>query len=308
MQDPKSLTIDIISYDCGWGCRDYGCQDGPAAANLDHAVAPLRDNNISTILSDLKLRALDDRASYTTKQETYPMTTTSVQKLATRCYSDTKNNVMPVVIGGDHSSAIGTWAGITGALGAEGNLGLIWIDAHMDAHTPETADEGKWGGWWHGMPLACITGQGMPEFTNLINSTPKVKPEHIVLIGIRSFEPGEEAYIKDNNIKCYMADEVAEHGFQAIYEDAMKYILSHCDYFGVSIDLDGFDPDDAPGVGTPEKNGVGADQAVQTFKGLFRHPQLKGLEIVEYNPHNDKDKKTAKLIHKLLLSFSAIDD
>lgn len=302
MQDAaKSKTLDFILYDCGWGCRDYGCQDGPHDAKLDGLINTI--NGYSTIVTDLQLRQLDDRSTYKTKQETFAHTVTSVQKLAHRTFIDTKNNVMPVIIGGDHSSAIGTWSGVVSALGMEQDFGLIWIDAHMDAHTPETSNQGKWGGWWHGMPVAAITGQGADEFTNLISPKQKIKPEHIVLIGIRSFEPGEEEYVRKNGIKCFMAEDIEQRGFQAIYDEAIEYIQNNCSGFGVSIDLDGFDPEDAPGVGTPEKNGVRAHDALAKFKGLGKYPDFHGLEIVEYNPHNASDGRTRVLIHDLIKSF-----
>lgn len=302
MQDITSRILDIILYDCGWGCRDYGCQDGPHAAQLDQAMEKL-PRDFSVIYTDLHLRDLDDRSRFKNKHETFDHTVTSVTRLAERCYTDTKNNVLPIVVGGDHSSAIGTWSGVVSALEMEDNFGLIWIDAHMDAHTPETSEQGKWGGWWHGMPVAAITGEGAPEFTDLVTKKRKLKAEHIVLIGIRSFEPGEEDYIKAHGIKCYMAEEVKARGFQTIYDEAIAYIQQNCRGFGVSIDLDGFDPEDAPGVGTPEKNGVRAEKALNAFKGLGRHPDFHGLEIVEYNPHNGLDGRTRGLIHDLIKTF-----
>lgn len=300
MQDHKPSTIDIISYDCGWGCGDYGCQDGPSYAKLDELASHLNTKKLNTILTDLQLRAFDNRADYTDKHSTLPMTVHAVQNLAKRCFSDIKNNVTPIVIGGDHSAAIGTWSGITSALNANEDFGLIWIDAHMDAHTPETADQGKWGGWWHGMPVACLTGHGKVEFTSIANQNIKINPEHIVLIGIRSFEAGEEQYLKQHGITYYTATEVNEHGFDHIYQKALTHITENCSYFGLSIDLDGFDPQDAPGVGTPEKDGIRAKEALEALSGLYYHPKFKGLEIVEYNPHNDQDHKTADLIHALI--------
>ncbi len=302
MQQSTARTLDFILYDCGWGCADYGCQDGPEAAQMDK-ISERLPQGFSTILTDLKLRDLGDRSTYKTKHETFDHTVTSVKKLADRCYKDTKNGVLPIVIGGDHSSAIGTWSGVVSALEMEEEFGLIWIDAHMDAHTPKTSEQGKWGGWWHGMPVASITGEGADEFTKLITDKKKLKAEHIVLIGIRSFEPGEEEYIKTHGIKCYMAEDVKARGFQTVYDEAIEHIQKNCKGFGVSIDLDGFDPEDAPGVGTPEENGVRAERALKAFKGLGNHPDFHGLEIVEYNPNNGLNGKTRTLIHDLVHSF-----
>lgn len=300
MQSAGQKTLDIISYDCGWGCGDYGTQDGPGAAKLDHIAHKLKQSGRNVILTDLHLRALGDRSQFKTKQQTYPHTVTAVERLAARSFKDTKNGVFPVVIGGDHSAAIGTWSGIAAALGMEGKFGLISVDAHMDAHTPETASQGKWGGWWHGMPIAALTGNGTEDFTRLCSTETKLDPSHIVLIGIRSFEPAEEDYVKRHNIKCYMADEVKTRGFKAIYAEAVDYLSQQCHGFGLTIDLDGFDPIDAPGVGTPEKNGVPAKEALEIMTGLGSHPKFYGLEVVEYNPHNDQNGKTAELIGKII--------
>lgn len=305
MQGTKpAQTIDLIAYDCGWGCGDYGCQDGPEKARLDQIAAALHENNKNTILTDLKLRSLGNREDFKTKHDTYPMTVDSVTKLANRCHTDTQNGVLPFVFGGDHSSAIGTWSGVISALDAEGDFGLIWVDAHMDAHTPETSEQGKWGGWWHGMPVASLTGNGTPDFTQLCSDKPKINPAHIVLIGIRSFEPGEEEYIKQHGITCYTSDDVEKLGAETIIKSSLDLITQKCSYFGVSIDLDGFDPQDAPGVGTPEQNGIRSKDAILGFQGLCNHPKFKGLEIVEYNPHNGSGGKTVELIHNLTKAFS----
>ena len=303
----KNATLDLISYDCGWGCGDYGCQDGPEKADLSGLSEALRGAGYNTILSDLKLRELGDRSQYKTKYETYPMTVQSVTKLAERCANDIKSEVVPVVIGGDHSSAIGTWSGVISALGAHKKFGLIWIDAHMDAHTPETSNEGKWGGWWHGMPVAALTGQGDNAFRHLMDQDQKINPKHITLMGIRSFEPGEEAYVEQNEIYCYKARDVHTVGFEAALKESIEYIEKECDFFGVSIDLDGFDPEDAPGVGTPEKYGIKASEAVPALRGISQHPKFKGLEVVEYNPHNGEDGITRGLIHDLVNEIFAKD-
>lgn len=201
------------------------------------------------------------------------------------------------VIGGDHSSAIGTWSGAAHAVKNEGPLGLIWIDAHLDSHTPETSLTQN----IHGMPVSHLLGLGLPALSHLLSSEIVMQPQHLCLIGIRSYEAGELALLKNLNVKVFFMDEVIEKGIDSILREALSYLRSQqVKHFGLSIDLDAFDPEDAPGVGCPEPNGMNAEMCVKALSGLHREPGFLGLELTEYNPILDIDAKTAKLITRLI--------
>lgn len=200
------------------------------------------------------------------------------------------------VLAGDHSSAMGTWSGAAHALREQGPLGLIWIDAHMDSHTPETSPTQN----IHGMPVAHLLGKGIPSLTALLDAEPKLQAAHLCFIGIRSFEPGEAALLEALNVKIYDMKAVQERGIQAVLEEALAYIRAQVQYFGLTIDLDGFDPQDAPGVGCREVGGIAAAQFLQAVKGLHHTPGFVGLEITEYNPLLDQQGKTARLIVDLI--------
>jgi arginase len=206
-----------------------------------------------------------------------------------------ENNVFSVV-GGDHSCAIGTWSGVQSALQDKGDIGLIWFDAHMDSHTPETSESGR----IHGMPAACLLGYGFPTLTNILNNHPKLKPENICFIGIRSYESGEAEFLKKLNVRIFFMEEVKERGFKVVMEEAVSHVTKHTIGYGISIDLDGLDPEDAPGVDVPERDGVRAVDMLPVIAAVASDPRLIATEIVEFDPLRDIDHKTEKLAIELL--------
>ncbi len=208
----------------------------------------------------------------------------------------------PVVLGGDHAIAVGTWSAVTAALDGECRFGLIWIDAHMDAHTPDTADQGKWGGYYHGRPLACLLGHGEADLTKLASPNTKLAPEHVCLIGVRSFEAGEEKLLADLGVKVFHMSTVREQRFARVFEAAREHVLIARAGYGMTIDLDGFDPADAPGIGSPEEDGLLAEEVLPSLAGLAHDPRMKALEIAEYNPRHDIGARTADLVTQLLVS------
>lgn len=206
-----------------------------------------------------------------------------------------------VVLAGDHTSAIGTWSGVAFAKRSEGNLGLIWIDAHLDSHTPETSPTGN----LHGMPLACLLGYGEKSLTGLLDNSPKVRPENICIIGARSYEKGELDLLTALNVKIFSMNDVKERGMTAILADAIRIVTEKTAGYGISIDIDSMDPHDAPGTGVSEPNGILADDLCAALVGLATDSRLSGVEIAEFDPSRDQAHKTEKLVIKLI---SAIHD
>jgi arginase len=304
---PKSpLKLALTGFDSGWGCRDYGCEDGPYKLKTKSLNRPLAEHQVMVSpVAILGLKKLGKHRDFKTKEDNFHLVYEGLKRLHFKLKQDLKKTHLPVVIGGDHSSAIATWSSIITHHKAEGAFGLIWLDAHLDAHTPETCHEGKWGGWWHGMPVTALCGYGLPAFTKLGGTKAKINPKHMTMIGIRSFEPSEVKFVKKHKIKTAYADDVAAKGFDAIFKTALKRATTGTKGFGISIDLDGFDPKDAPGVGTNEKNGLRAKDVLHTLRGIGHHPLFKGLEIAEFNPHKDKNGKTAQLIHNIILATFA---
>jgi arginase len=200
-----------------------------------------------------------------------------------------------LVIGGDHSCAIGTWSGAAAALRPFGPFGLIWIDAHMDMHVPETTHSGA----VNGMPVAALLGYGAPELTGLCDDRGAIAPHHVCLVGARSFEPEEIAFARRHGVRVIGMDELSRRGIEDTCAEACAIAGGGTAGYGVSLDLDAFDPADAPGVGTPEPGGIGASELLDAWADLTRSSLCVGAEIVEYNPHRDRAGRTARLISTL---------
>ena len=197
-----------------------------------------------------------------------------------------------VAIGGDHSCAVGTWSGVADALRASGPFGLVWIDAHMDMHVPQTTPSGA----THGMPVAALLGEGAPELTSIAETAPALSARHVCLVGARSFEPEEIAFAERFGVRVIGMEEVHRRGIDAALAEAHDIASRGTTGFGVSLDLDAFDPSDAPGVGSPVPGGMAVADFIVPWRKLYADPRCLGLELVEYNPAHDKSARTARLM------------
>lgn len=198
---------------------------------------------------------------------------------------------MPCVLGGDHSCAGGTWTGVARALREKsgGPLGLVWVDAHMDSHTPRTSHTGR----LHGMPLAWLLGQDDDPLYGL--ATGVLEPRHVSLVGVRSFEPEEEERLSRLGVRVFRMAEVQSRGLEAVFGEALAIATQGTAAFGVSIDLDVVNPREAPGVGTPVAGGLSAEALVSALVRLHGLPGFLALELVEYCPRLDPDGSTARV-------------
>ncbi len=202
----------------------------------------------------------------------------------------------PLVLGGDHSIAIGTLAGVAKHYN---NLGVIWYDAHGDLNTAETSPTGN----IHGMPLAVSLGMGHPLLTNVGGYAPKIKPENIVIIGARSLDEGERELIKEQGIKVYTMHEIDRIGMTKVMEEAIAYLKGRTDGVHLSLDLDGLDPNDAPGVGTPVLGGISYRESHLAMEMLAESEIITSAEFVEVNPILDDKNKTATVAVALMGSL-----
>lgn len=200
------------------------------------------------------------------------------------------------MLGGDHSIAIGTLAGVAKHYK---NLGVIWYDAHGDLNTAETSPSGN----IHGMPLAVSIGLGHPMLTEIGGYSPKVKPENIVIIGARSLDEGERALIKENGIKVFTMHEIDRLGMSKVMEETIKYLKDKTDGVHLSLDLDGLDPSDAPGVGTPVNGGISYRESHLAMEMLAEAQLITSAEFVEVNPILDDKNKTATVAVALMGSL-----
>ncbi|MFC7394597.1 arginase [Scopulibacillus cellulosilyticus] len=193
----------------------------------------------------------------------------------------------PLVLGGDHSIAIGTLAGVAKP---HKNLGVIWYDAHGDLNTAEISPSGN----IHGMPLAASLGLGHASLTSIGGYQSKVKPENVVIIGARSLDKGEKELIREKNIRVFTMHEIDRLGMTAVMNDAINYLKDRTDGVHLSLDLDGLDPSDAPGVGTPVLGGISYRESHLAMEMLSEADIITSAEFVEVNPIIDEKNKTAE--------------
>jgi arginase len=280
--------IPVIAVACGAGARDPGCKDGPAAFKQYWDRDPHSDAPLEWQATPAELCA-DGTAPLDAVAGTSRWLARTTRKL-------TESGARPLVIGGDHSCAVGTWSGVSRAVQSSGPLGLVWIDAHMDMHTPETTHSGA----INGMPLAALLGYGSPELTGIAGDRRALEPRHVCLVGTRSFEPEEMVFAKRHGIRVIQMDEVARRGIPDVLAEAHAIATKGTAGYGLSLDLDAFDPAEAPGVGTPAPDGIRAREFLDAWSGLTADPACRAIEFVELNPHRDRGGKTTRLLGTLV--------
>jgi arginase len=208
---------------------------------------------------------------------------------------------VPFVLSGDHSSAIGTWQGVTRAMhrstGGRTGPGLVWIDAHMDAHTPQGSPSGA----LHGMPLAVLLGEGDPR---LVDKGALLDPARIALVGVRSFEPPEARRLERLGVAVYTMADIRREGLPCVLAGAIRRASASDGAapspWGLSLDLDAIDPTEAPAVNTPAPGGLGTIELVDTLTSLSLPSLPIALELTEYNPARDTDGRTRRVAAALL--------
>jgi arginase len=206
---------------------------------------------------------------------------------------------MPMVLGGDHSIAIGSVAGSSNFYGNQGEaIGLIWFDAHGDANTPETTPSGN----IHGMSLAVSLGLGDPDLVNLGGRAPKVLARNTALIGIRDLDPGEREMIKKSGVTVYTMREVDERGMRDVVDEAIRVASDGTAGVHLSFDLDVVDPEDAPGTGTPVWGGITYREAHLAMEMLSDRATIVAIDLVEVNPVLDTQNMTGILAAELAQS------
>lgn len=290
----QAKPCHIVGVGSGWGARNMGTADGAKA--LIEAMPPHFQNFPQTF------RYWHENDLCFSNPRPLPLEQAKIhadhiQKVVMDLKEAVKNICLhqniPLVFGGDHSIAMGTWTGVKEAF-PQKEIGLIWVDAHMDAHTPKTSPSLN----IHGMPVAALLGYGDDRFTKLGNFYPTLKPENLCLLGTRSFEDGEADFLTRLGVRIYSMEEIRKRGFEVVFQEVCDQLSST--QFGLSIDIDAFDPEEAPGTGTPEDSGLKFEDVKMVWRGLAQNPGFSALEIVEFNPHKDVDHKTCRLVWQIV--------
>jgi len=300
MSTELKKAVTILGVPLGYGASMAGVDIGPAAlrvARLTQRIARLgysvRD------LGDMRLERPQVFPDDTEKLKFMREISNACEQLAADVEAILEADEFPIVLGGDHSIAIGSFAGAANYYRKrEETLGLIWFDAHADMNTPETTPSGN----IHGMPLAALMGFGAPELTRVGGFSPKLDPALCAHLGARDIDPGERELINKLGVRFFTMREIDERGMHACMDDAIAIASKGTAGYTVTFDVDALDPGDAPGSGTLVRGGLTYREAHLGMEKIAEHGRMRLLEIVEINTALDVNNKTAELGVELILS------
>jgi arginase len=294
------MDIHLIGVPMDLGAGRRGVDMGPSAIRIAGVAEKLQrlghtvvDEGDIVIKPPEQQKIRNDKLRYLTEiVRVCTILSTKVEKIL-------ENSGFPLVIGGDHSIAIGTTAGIASyAVSRNKRPGILWIDAHGDMNTESTTPSGN----IHGMPLASSLRLGAIELTSIGGDFRKVDPKDVVLIAIRDLDEGERENIRKLGVNIFTMEQIDKYGMAVVMEKALRK-LTKADFLHVSLDLDAIDPSVAPGVGTPVKGGLDYREAHLIMETLFEQGKVNSLEVVEVNPILDNRNQSAEFASELILSF-----
>jgi arginase len=296
----KPSAIAVLGAPLDLGSSRRGVDMGPSAlrvANLNKRLAALgyRVDDLGNVAVDQQ----ENTPEGPSQSKYLPQIAATCERLGEIVFQAMTAGKSPLVLGGDHSIAAGTVAGVSRFFQQSGQkLGLIWVDAHADMNTPESSPSGN----VHGMPLACCIGIGPPELTNLLGFCPKVDPGNVALVGIRDIDILERAHVRQSGIQAFTMRDIDERGLRQVMSEAIAVAMNGTAGFHLSLDLDYVDPSDAPGVGTPVRGGATYREAHLAMEMICDSGGMVSMEAVEVNPVLDEANRTADLAVELILS------
>ncbi len=292
--------IEIIGAPSTFGQKKLGVNLGPDAIRYAGLLARLKRMGHDVIdKGNIEVPNLDVEKFHSNQEglRNYNEIITVSENLSKAVSETVKNGNFPLTLGGDHSIAVGSISGISQYYN---NLGVIWYDAHGDLNVPEESPSGN----VHGMPLRILAGDGPEELVHLNGFTPKVKPENIVLIGMRDLDKGEREYIKDQNIKTFTMADIDRFGIQEVIERSLEYLKSrNIDGLHFSLDVDALDPTETPGTGTRVLGGLNYRESHFALELLSESKLVTSMDLVEVNPLIDHLNSTAEQAVALLGTF-----
>jgi arginase len=296
----RQSNIAIIGAPMDLGAGRRGVDMGPSAvrlAGLNEKLAALgyAVEDLGNVLVDQPESLPEGRSN----ARYLPQIAHTCGRLAALVEKAAGDGKVPLVLGGDHSIAIGTVAGMSRHFRKRNRkLGLIWIDAHADMNTPESSPSGN----IHGMPLACCMGLGPAELTQMAGYSPAVEPGAVAILGLRSVDEIERLNVRETGVHAFTMRDIDERGMHAVIADAIRFASSETGGFHLSFDMDAVDPSDAPGVGTPVRGGITYREAHLAMELVCDSGLMASMEVVEVNPVIDEANRTALLAVELVMS------
>lgn len=294
----KTKAIDIIGAPSTFGQRKLGVDLGPTAIRYAGLISRLKQLDLDVYdKGDIKVPAVNIEKFHSEQKglRNYDEIIDVNQKLNKEVSASIENNRFPLVLGGDHSIAVGSVSAISKHYN---NLGVIWYDAHGDLNIPEESPSGN----IHGMPLRILTGEGPKELLELNSNV--IKPENIVLIGMRDLDKGERQFIKDHNIKTFTMSDIDKLGIKEVIENTIEYLKSrNVDGVHLSLDVDALDPIETPGTGTRVLGGLSYRESHFALELLHQSHLISSMDLVEVNPLIDSNNYTAEQAVSLVGTF-----
>jgi len=294
-------SVSVIGAPLDLGAGRRGVDMGPSAVRVAGLGKHLAD--LGYDVSDLgnvpvaQPEAVDDVGPDDAKY--LPQIAACCQKLGELVASSLADGRRPIVLGGDHSIAAGTVAGVSRFF-RQGHqkIGLLWMDAHADMNTPESSPSGN----VHGMPLACCVGVGPDSLAGMFGFAPKVDAANVALVGIRDVDMLERGVVRNTGVRAFTMRDIDERGMRAVMDEAIAIATADTAGFHLSLDMDFVDPEYAPGVGTPVRGGVTYREAHLAMELICDTGRMISMEVVEVNPVIDEVNRTAELAVELILS------
>ncbi|WZX39161.1 arginase [Staphylococcus aureus] len=294
----KTKAIDIIGAPSTFGQRKLGVDLGPTAIRYAGLISRLKQLDLDVYdKGDIKVPVVNIEKFHSEQKglRNYDEIIDVNQKLNKEVSASIENNRFPLVLGGDHSIAVGSVSAISKHYN---NLGVIWYDAHGDLNIPEESPSGN----IHGMPLRILIGEGPKELLELNSNV--IKPENIVLIGMRDLDKGERQFIKDHNIKTFTMSDIDKLGIKEVIENTIEYLKSrNVDGVHLSLDVDALDPLETPGTGTRVLGGLSYRESHFALELLHQSHLISSMDLVEVNPLIDSNNHTAEQAVSLVGTF-----
>jgi arginase len=288
------MRIRIIGVPMDLGADRRGVDIGPSAiryANLHERLQSI-GHTVHDVGNVVVPQPESQPIGNTHLKYMEPITAVSVD-LADVVSAGLREQEFPLILGGDHSIALGS---ITGVARVHPNVGVIWIDAHADFNTEETTPSGN----IHGMILAALAGLGSSHLTEIGGWKPKIQMSNIVIIGARALDPGEQQLLHQHNILVFTMSDIDEHGISEIMRRATEIAGKDGQPIHLSLDMDSLDPREAPGVGTAVRGGLSYREAHLAMEKIARTKQLISMDVVEVNAILDRENATARLAELIL--------
>ncbi len=300
MTERMGKTIHVLGVPMDLGSGRRGVDMGPSAIRIAGLAERLKElGNKVVDNGDIDIKIMEEIRVGDTRARFLKEISRASNVLARHAEKIMAKGRFPLILGGDHSIAVGTISGIAAfARRRRKKVGVLWVDAHGDLNTPSTSPSGN----VHGMPLAALLGHGPSDLKNVGGKFKKVDPDNVVLVGIRSLDDGERKLIEQTGVHVYTMTDIDRQGIHRVMKKALAKVTSNTDFVHVSFDLDAVDPTIAPGVGTPVKGGLDYREAHLIMELIYEAKVMTSLEIVEVNPILDEHNTSAEFAVEIVQS------